>query len=123
MLWGRAPEFTYLFLHLAEALTAVGNAADARVAAAGLIPREIGSPPEPNCIIDVGVLTHLRTPRDAADLIALRPVQDGKRMAEAKLPRATLTALIAVVSLTIETRPWPFFEHTDLLDFPGARSR
>lgn len=123
MLWGRAPEFTDLFIHLAEALASVGNAPDARVAAAGLIPREVGSPPEPNSIIDVGVLSRLRTPRDAADLIALRPIRGGAPRAEAKLPRATLTALIAEVSLTIETQPWPFFEHTDLLDFPGARSR
>ena len=51
------------------------------------------------------------------------PVTAGKAGTPTALPRATLTALIAEVSLVIAEQPWPFFEHTDLLDFPGARSR
>ncbi len=123
LLWGRIPEFTDLFVHLVEALESVGHATDARVALSGLLPRETGSPPEPNTIIDVAVLKRLRSDRDAKDRIGLRPVLKGVADTEKFLPRATLTALIAEVSLTIEDRPWPFFEHTDLLDFPGARSR
>ncbi|MEO0361880.1 MAG: virulence factor SrfC family protein, partial [Pseudomonadota bacterium] len=123
LLWGRIPEFTELYLHLVEALESIGHATDARVAVDGVLPREAGSPPEPNTIIDVAVLARLRTKRDAEDLIALRPVREGVAEAEAKLSRATLSALIAEVSLAIDDRPWPFFEHTDLLDFPGARSR
>jgi hypothetical protein len=41
----------------------------------------------------------------------------------ATLDRAALTALIAEVTVPLAERPWDFFEHTDLLDFPGARSR
>jgi hypothetical protein len=123
LLWGRLPEFTDLFIHLVEALETVNHATDARVAIAGLLPREAGSPPEPNTIIDVAMLQRLRSERDRKDQIALRPVRDGAPGAETALPRATLTALIAEVSLTIAEQPWPFFEHTDLLDFPGARSR
>ena len=39
------------------------------------------------------------------------------------MPRATLTALVAELKIVMTDSPWPFFEHTDLLDFPGARSR
>jgi hypothetical protein len=40
-----------------------------------------------------------------------------------KVPRATLTALVAEIKVVMAHKPWNFFEHTDLLDFPGARSR
>ncbi len=39
------------------------------------------------------------------------------------LPRNVLTALIAELVITMKEKPAPFFDHTDLLDFPGARSR
>jgi hypothetical protein len=41
----------------------------------------------------------------------------------ATLDRAALTALIAEVTVPLAEQPWDFFAHTDLLDFPGARSR
>ncbi|MGF1476564.1 MAG: virulence factor SrfC family protein [Geminicoccaceae bacterium] len=123
LLWGRIPEFTSLFIHLVGALDAVDHATDAQVALAGIIPREAGSPPEPNSVIDVAVLSRLRSERDAQDQIQLRPIREGKAGAATSLPRATLAALIAEISLSIVDQPWPFFEHTDLLDFPGARSR
>jgi hypothetical protein len=120
-LWGRLDSFTELFVTLVGALDQIGHAPEAHAAISGLIPREIGS--EPTSIIDVAVLSRLGTERDAADLISLVPIVGGKPAAPTALPRATLTALIAEVSLAIATKPWPFFEHTDLLDFPGARSR
>ena len=43
--------------------------------------------------------------------------------ASASLDRALLAALIAEITVQMEQQPWDFFEHTDLLDFPGARSR
>ncbi|MDR3519062.1 MAG: virulence factor SrfC family protein [Azospirillaceae bacterium] len=43
--------------------------------------------------------------------------------ATAMLDRTILTALIAEVTVPVEEKPWDFFDHTDLLDFPGARSR
>ena len=41
----------------------------------------------------------------------------------ASIDRAALTALIAEVTVPLAEKPFDFFEHTDLLDFPGARSR
>ena len=34
-----------------------------------------------------------------------------------------VAALTAEIVITIKHKPWPFFDHTDLLDFPGYRSR
>ena len=40
-----------------------------------------------------------------------------------QLPRPVITALTAELRIVMAEQPWPFFEDTDLLDFPGARSR
>lgn len=39
------------------------------------------------------------------------------------IDRSHLAALIAEMTVPLADQPWDFFEHTDLLDFPGARSR
>ena len=39
------------------------------------------------------------------------------------MTRPILTALVAEMHVAMRERPWDFFDHTDLLDFPGARSR
>ncbi|MGB1026916.1 MAG: virulence factor SrfC family protein, partial [Rhodospirillaceae bacterium] len=122
VLWGCLPEFTALYLHLVEALEQVGHAPEALVGLKGLIPREAGSPPEPNSIIDVAILSRMGSARDAQDTIPMR-LSGADGPTDVALPRATLTALIAEICLTIQDSPWPFFDHTDLLDFPGARSR
>ncbi len=41
----------------------------------------------------------------------------------AQVKRACLTGLIAELNITIQDQPFDFFDHTDLLDFPGARTR
>jgi hypothetical protein len=121
LLWGRLDSFTQLYVTLVEALDRIGHAPEAYAAIASLIPREKDS--RPSSIIDVAVLARLGTQEDAADAIPLVPVVAGRPRTPTSLPRATLTALIAEVSLVIAARAWDFFEHTDLLDFPGARSR
>ena len=39
------------------------------------------------------------------------------------LDKSLLAALVAELTFPLAEKPWDFFEHTDLLDFPGARSR
>ncbi|MEE2950490.1 MAG: virulence factor SrfC family protein [Pseudomonadota bacterium] len=46
--------------------------------------------------------------------------QDGPAV---ELPMCVVTALTAELQVRLEEAPWDFFTHTDLLDFPGARSR
>ncbi|TWA95075.1 hypothetical protein FBY14_101310 [Azospirillum brasilense] len=117
MLWGNLGAFTDLFLTLAGALERLSHAPDARAALTALVPRETS-------IIDVEVLKRaLGTPEDARDLVSVRPLSGSAAGAPVPLPRATLTALVAELKIVMADTPWPFFQHTDLLDFPGARSR
>ena len=43
--------------------------------------------------------------------------------APVELPRPVVTAITAELRIVMREPPRPFFAHTDLLDFPGARSR
>ena len=122
LLWGGLEDFSRLFLTLARAAESLGHAPEARAAIGTLTPREIS-------IIDVETLSRLGKPEDAVDTVAVvpvhgvRPGQAAPPEREVKVPRAVLTALIAEVKIVMTDQPWAFFAHTDLLDFPGARSR
>lgn len=109
-LWGAYPELTELFRKLVTALAGLGFAADAFARIDALIPRR-------KSIIDVETLLGLNDP--GADTLELSTLS-GTRLT---LTRPVATALTAELQLTIKERPWRFFEHTDLLDFPGARNR
>ncbi|HZY55278.1 MAG TPA: virulence factor SrfC family protein, partial [Reyranella sp.] len=60
---------------------------------------------------------------DAADTLLVRPKLPASDAEDARLPRSLICALTAELSVAIAEKPWDFFDHTDLLDFPGARSR
>ena len=47
----------------------------------------------------------------------------GANGAVAAIDKSQLAALVAELTFPLADKPWDFFEHTDLLDFPGARSR
>jgi hypothetical protein len=115
LLWYDFQPFTDLYLTLYEGLEMLAFAPEALLGMDALIPRE-------KSIIDVLTLDRLGT--DAADTLLVRPKQ-GDRAAspDARLPRSLVCALTAELSVAIDEKPWDFFDHTDLLDFPGARSR
>jgi hypothetical protein len=80
--------------------------------------------PRATSIIDVAtLLKQLGTQADEQDLLSVRARTKDGFGAPVMLGRALLTALIAELHVTMDTEPWPMFAHTDLLDFPGARSR
>lgn len=110
LLWGEIEPFTALFKELYGALNQLGFPADAFAPLGALIPRE-------KSIIDVGTLGGLG--QGGAELLEVMS-PDGRK---AMLPRPAVTALIAELCIVMKDKPWDFFEHTDLLDFPGARSR
>jgi hypothetical protein len=117
VLWGGVAEFTAMFRLLAGALEKLGHPAAVATEMRALIPRDTS-------IIDVATLEQqLGTKQDEEDRLTVRPRVGDDLGPVAELPRAVLTALIAELRITIEEQPWPMFEHTDLLDFPGARSR
>jgi len=115
VLWYDFQPFTDLYLTLYEGLQKLGHAPEALLGMDALIPRE-------KSIVDV--LTLDRLGADSDDTLLVRPKQaDGRSSADARLPRSLVCALTAELNVAIDEKPWDFFDHTDLLDFPGARSR
>ncbi|MER8629704.1 virulence factor SrfC family protein [Mesorhizobium opportunistum] len=110
VLWGGLQKFTDLFVELVTALESLGFAKDAYCPVEALVPRE-------SSIIDVETLRGLG--KSGQDELLIRPMKGST----VSLPRPVIAALVAELRIAISEQPWPFFEHTDLLDFPGARSR
>ena len=109
LLWGEVEEFTAVYKELYGALSRLGFADEAFCPIAALVPRS-------ESIIDVRTLNGLGGRSGTLEIM-------GKGGSPVSLPRAQITALIAELRITIRDKPWDFFDHTDLLDFPGARSR
>lgn len=117
VLWGGLEDFTALYRLLVGALQKLGYADEVVTEMRALVPRDTS-------IIDVATLVQrLGTPADEQDKLGVRARTKAALGSAIELPRAILTALIAELRITMDTQPWPMFEHTDLLDFPGARSR
>ena len=115
ILWYDFQPFTDLYITLYEGLQKLAHAPEALLGMDALIPRE-------KSIVDV--LTLDRLGADADDTLLVRPKQaDGRSSPDARLPRSLVCALTAELNVAIAEKPWDFFDHTDLLDFPGARSR
>lgn len=111
LIWDSVPEFLAVYEQLCGALRQLGNAAEASCPIEALIPRA-------NSIIDVARLQGLNEP--AGDDMLTLTGADGKTAA---LPRALVTALTAEITIYMREKPDDFFDHTDLLDFPGYRAR
>lgn len=110
LIWDSVPEFQAVYIQLGAALRQLGNAAEACCAIDALIPRS-------NSIIDVARLQGLNEP--PTDMLTLVGAEGRK----ADLPRALVTALTAEITIYMREKPDDFFDHTDLLDFPGYRAR
>lgn len=111
-LWGGLPEFTELYSRLKAALDQLGHPEWAYVPLEALTDRSGG-------ILHVRTLYGLDLPDQSDGPV---PVATDAGV-HASLAKPVVTALTAELRVTLTQKPWPFFEHTDLLDFPGARSR
>jgi hypothetical protein len=115
-LWNLLPAYTDTARRLTAALEALGDPDEAFLPLSALLPREIS-------VINVDTLAGLAAPEqarnDQAGALTVR-TREGR---SASLSRAVVTALIAELRLTLAEQPWDFMGSTDLLDFPGARSR
>jgi len=109
-LWGGLPEFTGLYAQLYETLQGLGFADEAYCPKEALLPRETS-------IINVKTLDEIAAP--TGDTLQVTG-NNGRTHA---IHRAHLTAIVSELLFQIREQPWDFFRHTDLLDFPGARSR
>ena len=110
VLWGHHQTYTDLFIALVEALAKLQFASDAFCPMEGLLPATSG-------ILNVKTLDRLLKP-DAEKLL-IRSTKGSP----VELSRAIATALAAELRIVCRNLPHDFFNHTDLLDFPGYRSR
>ncbi|MDQ1351799.1 MAG: hypothetical protein QG657_2104, partial [Acidobacteriota bacterium] len=127
LLWGKLPLLTELFNKLSCGLKALGFAPEARCGLDALVPKEINreGTVTPNTIIDVQVINRLlEQDKDTLGAVTVT----GSTGCTASLSKSLLTGLIAEITMILppELGNQPsrsFFNHIDLLDFPGARSR
>jgi hypothetical protein len=110
ILWGKHKPLTELYLSLVGSLGRLGFAEEAFCPIDALVPAASG-------ILNVETLSGLGT--DAVDNVQIST----STHQVVELPRPIVTALAAELRMVLKERPWPFFDHTDLLDFPGYRSR
>ena len=112
LIWNETPAFTRVLRRLAEALEALGFPDAAYCPLAVLIPRE-------HSIIDVAALAALSEETEQEKRVEVL-AKNGRSV---RMSRAMLAALTAELAITMRHKPDAYFEHTDLLDFPGYRSR
>jgi hypothetical protein len=118
MLWGQIDDFTKVCGRLCKKLDELGNAADVFCTMDSLVsPNGNHFDRRLDSIVNVVTLNALNRAEDESIEVCT-----GTRR-KTKLARADLAALVAELHLSLCARPWDFFDHTDLLDFPGARSR
>jgi hypothetical protein len=111
LLWYDYQPFTKLFADLYEGLRAVGFAEQVYAELGALSPRNTS-------IIDVMTLDRLGV--ETADEVRVMPTGG---TAAVGVPRALLAALTAELRISVHQGTSTMFRHTDILDFPGARTR
>lgn len=111
LIWNETPGFTNLLQKLVLPLDILGNPDIAYAPLSTLIPRE-------SSIIDVANLSGLENPENA-ELVEV-VAENGRRTTISKV---MLTALTAELTIMMQEKPDDYFDYTDLLDFPGYRSR
>jgi hypothetical protein len=116
-LWNNTAAFTKLARSLIVASAELGFPDIAFVGTQALVPRE-------QSVLDVSMVFGLGDAGPEARASGPGMLQVASdRGRTALLDRALVAALIAEVTLPLSEQPWDFLDHTDLLDFPGARSR
>lgn len=110
LIWGKHQPFTDLYKSLAKAIATLGYVDEAYAPMEALIPRE-GS------ILDVATLTGLGNQTESE-----LEIKNGQG-ASVRLARPLVAAMTAELCIEVTECPRPLFNDTDLLDFPGARSR
>ncbi|MCB2187643.1 MAG: putative virulence factor [Deltaproteobacteria bacterium] len=118
LVWYGAEAFSELYRQLYRILEQLDFAAEVAAPLAALLPREDPQTEKPLSIIDVATWQD-QLGEDGPRLNL--STTDGRRQVE--VSRSLATALIAEVSMFMASRTAPFLQHTDLLDFPGYRSR
>lgn len=114
VIWGDIQKFTDLFEQYAEDLEKLGNPEEAFFAMDALVPREAS-------IIDVETLGKANfsdVPNAGPNIRVRTPAGQ-----QTEISRKNATALVAELTLVMKNSPASYFDHTDLLDFPGYKAR
>lgn len=120
-LWGELPEFTDLYVTLKAALDDLKHPAWMYASIEAVLDRAYGVlHAETLYALDAAYAAKLEGDAKKKTIRTSIVADNGVRM---DLPRPIVTALAAELRLTLDGRAWDFLEHTDLLDFPGAKSR
>ncbi|MGF7177633.1 virulence factor SrfC family protein [Azospirillum doebereinerae] len=112
-LWGNLPEFDSLFVELKGALDQLAHAPAAFAQMEAIRDTSAG-------VLHVDRIYELSQSSGPGAQIVRLSLADGTQVS---LRKSVVTALTSELRVTLDRSPWPFLEHTDLLDFPGARSR
>ena len=110
IIWDGIGEFTHLYREMAGLLRRMDFSAEAFCPVSALVPRA-------SSIIDVEALAGI-SDGSGGDIDVRLP--NGKTVSA---PKTYMAALTAELVIGMREKPAEFFEHTDLLDFPGYRSR
>jgi hypothetical protein len=110
LLWGGHNVFTAVFDRLVAALGKLDYAGEVFCPIEGLVPSKPG-------ILNVATLDGLLA--DNAETLEVRTVSGPPVV----VARPIITALGMELRIVLRDEPQPFFRYTDLLDFPGYRSR
>ncbi len=109
-LWGFHDHFTNLFEKMLTALADLNYSNEIFANISALIPKT-------SSIIDVSALSKIYSNQD--DKVAVC----GSSGKETEISRGLLSAITAELVLDINSLSHKFFDHTDILDFPGTRPR
>jgi len=114
LLWDEQSKFRDLFDILSADLERLGNPTTGVYCSFEALKRD-------KSIIDVSTLNNLLS--DFSDELEIVSYKDQKMSSPVRLRRAVVAALTAELTLTLCEQPAKFFDHTDLLDFPGYLPR
>lgn len=122
VLWQDMPLFNRIYLMLTDALEQIGHATEVYCAPDALFITDGDTwvRDTAKSIINVSALEGLSlSDQNGGDRISVKTLAG----TTVGVSRAQLGALIAELVISMEHQPHDFFDNTDLLDFPGARTR
>lgn len=117
VVWRNCDLFSELYLQLSQAISNLGQTSECLIPLSALI-----ATPDSPSIVDAQLLAQIGKP--TASMVSVRPVKAGSVLGDViSVPKPIIAALTAELRLTIKQARWDFLKSSDILDFPGARSR
>lgn len=116
IIWRDCTLFTDLYVQLAQSIASLGHASECLIPLSALV----SSPNSPG-IVDAQLLGQIGQAGSPA--VTVRPIWANAVQGGVEITKPLLAALTAELRLTVKQARWDFLKSSDILDFPGARSR